>query len=81
MERLDRMTALIVIGILLVIVGAGVLWTGTAGIEWNSTHGRSLRRTSEVGARQRTFNTIVARIASPLSVILGAVLIVTGARR
>ena len=71
----------IAFGVFFIVVGSFALWTGTGGVNWNSTHNRSFQRVDRVGHGQQTYNTVVARVIGPVAIIAGIVAIVIGAKK
>ena len=71
----------IVFGTLFIVLGVGLLWTGTGGVHFNSTHNRLFQKTAPVSSRQQTYNTVVARVIGPVAIIAGIVAIVIGAKK
>jgi hypothetical protein len=53
------------------IVGSFILWTATAGSEWNSTHSRLGRPAPRVSANQTTYNKVVGWLFGNIFIACG----------
>jgi hypothetical protein len=72
---------LVLLGIFIAALRAIVLWSGTAGVEWTSTHGRNLRPAARVSDRQQAINTVLARTLGPMCMLAGIAVLVIGLTR
>ena len=69
-------TVFIVVGAILILLGLGLIWMGTAGAEWANTHNKLLQPVPHYSPRQSAVNKWVGRIGGLLGVVLGIAMIV-----
>ena len=64
---------LALLGLVLAGFGGFILWTGTAGIEWNRTHQRSLQNSPGPGRQQ--LSVVGSRIGGTVLILAGLAMI------